>query len=58
MLIRFFGSHKAVQASDGIFGRDTRPDEADWVRRLNDAALRDEKGDELAGALKTVDSFL
>jgi len=35
-----------------------RPDAADWVRRLNDAALRDEKGDELTGTLKTIDSFL
>ena len=35
-----------------------RPDAAEWVSRLNDVALRDEKGDELAGALKTIESFL
>lgn len=58
MLIRFFGSHKAVQASDRIFGSDRRPDAANSVRRLSDAALRDEKGDEPAGALMTIDSFL
>jgi indolepyruvate ferredoxin oxidoreductase beta subunit len=31
-----------------------RPDGADWVRRLREAALLDEKGAELDGALKTV----
>ncbi|MCX7305005.1 MAG: indolepyruvate oxidoreductase subunit beta family protein [Hyphomicrobiales bacterium] len=31
-----------------------RPDAADWLRRLRDAALKDEKGDMLDGALKTV----
>jgi indolepyruvate ferredoxin oxidoreductase beta subunit len=35
-----------------------RPDAADWVRRLREAALKDEDGVALAGALKTVDSFL
>jgi indolepyruvate ferredoxin oxidoreductase beta subunit len=35
-----------------------RPDAAQWVRRLREAALRDEDGIELMGALKTVDSFL
>ncbi len=35
-----------------------RPDAAQWVRRLREAALRDEDGLELMGALKTVDSFL
>ena len=35
-----------------------RPDAADWVRRLREAALKDEDGIALAGALKTVDSFL
>ena len=34
-----------------------RADAADWLRRLRDAALRDEKGDALEGALKTVASF-
>jgi indolepyruvate ferredoxin oxidoreductase beta subunit len=31
-----------------------RPDGADWIRRLREAALLDEKGVELDGALKTV----
>jgi indolepyruvate ferredoxin oxidoreductase beta subunit len=35
-----------------------RADAADWVRRLRDAALKDEDGVALDGALKTVDSFL
>ena len=35
-----------------------RRDAADWVRRLREAALRDEEGTALAGALKTIDSFL
>ena len=34
-----------------------RADAADWLRRLRDAALRDEKGEALEGALKTVASF-
>jgi indolepyruvate ferredoxin oxidoreductase beta subunit len=35
-----------------------RPDAAQWVRRLREAALRDEDGAALAGALATVESFL
>jgi indolepyruvate ferredoxin oxidoreductase beta subunit len=35
-----------------------RPDAADWVRRLREAALKDEEGVALDGALKTIDSFL
>jgi indolepyruvate ferredoxin oxidoreductase beta subunit len=31
-----------------------REDAADWIRRLREAALKDEKGDMLDGALKTV----
>lgn len=34
-----------------------RPDGADWMRRLRTAALADEKGKALDGALKTVESF-
>jgi len=34
-----------------------RPDAADWVRRLREAALNDEDGIALAGAIKTVESF-
>ena len=35
-----------------------RADAADWVRRLREAALQDEEGAALSGALKTVNSFL
>jgi len=35
-----------------------RPDAADWLRRLREAALKDEDGVALDGALKTVESFL
>jgi indolepyruvate ferredoxin oxidoreductase beta subunit len=34
-----------------------RPDAADWVRRMREAALKDEKGDMLDGALKTLASL-
>ena len=34
-----------------------RKDAADWIRRLREAALKDEKGDMLDGALKTVASL-
>ena len=34
-----------------------RPDAADWIRRLREAALKDEQGTELDGALKTIASF-
>ncbi|MBT4567423.1 MAG: indolepyruvate oxidoreductase subunit beta family protein [Marinovum sp.] len=34
-----------------------RPDAAQWVARLRDAALQDEQGKALEGALKTVESF-
>ncbi len=34
------------------------PDAADWVRRWRDAALMDEKGDALDGAIKTVEISL
>ena len=34
-----------------------REDAADWIRRLREAALKDEKGNVLEGALKTVASF-
>lgn len=35
-----------------------RPDAADWTRRLTAAALQDEEGEALDGALRTVESFL
>ncbi|MGQ0564584.1 MAG: indolepyruvate oxidoreductase subunit beta family protein [Gemmobacter sp.] len=34
-----------------------RPDAADWVRRLREAALADEEGKALSGALMTIRSF-
>ena len=34
-----------------------RADAADWLRRLREAALRDEKGEALEGGLKTIASF-
>ena len=34
-----------------------RPDAADWLRRLRGAALQDEAGTELDGALRTIASF-
>ena len=36
---------------------DGRADAAEWLRRLREAALKDEKGDLLDGALKTVASL-
>jgi indolepyruvate ferredoxin oxidoreductase beta subunit len=35
-----------------------RPDAADWVRRLRESALKDEKGTALDGTLATIRSFL
>ncbi|HUC61735.1 MAG TPA: indolepyruvate oxidoreductase subunit beta family protein [Alphaproteobacteria bacterium] len=35
-----------------------RPDAAEWSRRLREAALRDEEGVALDGAIRTVESFL
>ena len=35
----------------------TRPDAADWIRRLREAALQDEEGKALDGALRTIASF-
>jgi indolepyruvate ferredoxin oxidoreductase beta subunit len=34
-----------------------RKDAADWIRRLREAALEDEAGEALDGALKTIQSF-
>ena len=35
-----------------------RKDAADWIRRLREAALEDEAGEALDGALRTVNSFM
>ncbi|MER8597094.1 indolepyruvate oxidoreductase subunit beta family protein [Mesorhizobium sp. M1339] len=45
---------RVLSALDLVKGR---PDAADWIRRLREAALKDEKGDMLDGALKTVASL-
>ncbi len=45
---------RVLSALDLLKGRD---DAADWIRRLREAALKDEKGDMLDGALKTVASL-
>ncbi|MDX8532823.1 indolepyruvate oxidoreductase subunit beta family protein [Mesorhizobium sp. VK25A] len=42
---------RVLSALPALEGRD---DAADWIRRLREAALKDEKGDMLDGALKTV----
>lgn len=46
---------KVMSAARRLEGRS---DAADWVRRLREAALRDEGGEALQGALATVESFL
>ncbi|MCO4825359.1 MAG: indolepyruvate oxidoreductase subunit beta family protein [Amylibacter sp.] len=45
---------KVISALSVLSGRD---DAAEWIRRLRQAALEDEKGEALEGALKTVRSF-
>lgn len=45
---------KVLGALPPLEGRD---DAADWLRRLREAALKDEKGEALDGALRTVLSF-
>lgn len=45
---------RVLSAVPVLAGRD---DAADWLRRLREAALKDEKGEMLDGALQTVHSF-
>ncbi len=45
---------RVIGGLDMLRGRD---DAADWLRRLREAALSDEKGEALDGALKTIASF-
>jgi len=52
------GLSKFDQVMAGAKKLEGRSDAADWVRRLREAALKDEEGAALAGALKTIDSFL
>lgn len=45
---------RVMDAAKLVYGRQ---DAADWISRLREAALRDEKGKELDGAIMTVRSF-
>lgn len=51
------GLSKYDRVMQGIMLVSGREDAADWARRLRDAALQDEKGEALNGALQTVQSF-
>ncbi len=51
------GSHKFDRVMRGIELVSQRDDAAQWARRLIAAALEDEKGDSLDGALQTIESF-
>ncbi|MCP4319642.1 MAG: indolepyruvate oxidoreductase subunit beta family protein [Hyphomicrobiales bacterium] len=46
---------RVVDAAKLLAGRD---DAAEWLERLREAALQDEKGEALDGAIKTVQSFV
>ncbi len=52
------GLSKYDRVLDGIALVAQRPDAADWARRLREAALADEAGRALDGALDTIRSFL
>lgn len=52
------GQSKFDKVMAGAAKVEGRPDAAEWVRRLREAALKDEDGIALSGALKTIDSFL
>jgi indolepyruvate ferredoxin oxidoreductase beta subunit len=52
------GLSKFDRVLEGIALVAGRPDAADWARRLREAALQDEEGEALAGALATVRSFV
>lgn len=51
------GQSKFDKVMLGAAKLEGRPDAAEWVRRLREAALKDEDGIALSGALKTIDSF-
>ncbi|MFK7941567.1 MAG: indolepyruvate oxidoreductase subunit beta family protein [Paracoccaceae bacterium] len=51
------GQSKFDQVMGAIPLLEGRKDAADWIRRLRDAALRDEDGTALDGALRTIQSF-
>jgi indolepyruvate ferredoxin oxidoreductase beta subunit len=52
------GQSKFDKIMAGAAKLDGRPDAAEWVARLREAALKDEDGIALSGALKTIDSFV
>ena len=52
------GQSKFDKVMAGIAKLDGRADAAEWARRLREAALKDEDGIALSGALKTIDSFV
>jgi indolepyruvate ferredoxin oxidoreductase beta subunit len=52
------GESKFGKVMAGARKLNGRPDAADWVRRLREAALKDEDGIALSGVLKTIDSFV
>lgn len=52
------GLSKFDRVLDGAALVAGRPDAADWVRRLREAALADEKGEALDGAIATIRSFI
>lgn len=52
------GQSKFDKVMAGAAKVEGRPDAAEWVRRLREAALKDEDGIALSGALKTIDSFV
>lgn len=51
------GQSKFGRVMEGAALVEGREDGADWIRRLREAALQDEEGRALDGALKTVQSF-
>ncbi len=52
------GQSKFDRVLAGIAQVGGREDAADWARRLREAALKDEEGKALDGALQTIRSFL
>ena len=52
------GLSKFDRVLAGIALVESRPDAAEWARRLREAALKDEKGVALDGALLTIRSFI
>ncbi|WP_247653820.1 indolepyruvate oxidoreductase subunit beta family protein [Labrenzia sp. PHM005] len=51
------GHSKFDKVLSGLASLSGRSDAADWLRRLREAALQDENGEALEGALKTIQSF-